>query len=145
MRPSDPPLCGTSSFGLGTLMRLQRRHTPVAPSALAGDLVRRGGAPPGGEDAGYVVRLEHRRGCWIGGDLLPRSGIARAVIRNAAGRVEFDRLERAHEGPAQTKSVFQRDVEVLRADHALPDQTERFGLQHPLQAVENEAEDFAVD
>src|SRR4051812_15286961 len=93
--------------------RLQRRHTSVAPSALAGDLVRRGGAPPGGEDAGYVVRLEHRRGCWIGGDLLPRSGIARAVIRNAAGRVEFDRLERAHEGPAQTKSVFQRDVEVL--------------------------------
>src|SRR3712207_4747054 len=100
-------------------MRLQRRHTPVAPKAPARNLVRLRDASPSGQDASHVLRLEYRGRRRIGRDPLPGVTITQAVVRDPARRVELDGLERTHERPAQAEAFLDGRVEVLRADHAL--------------------------
>ena len=79
------------------------------------------------------------------GQLLVEAGIARAVIGNAAGRIEFDGLERTEERPAQAETVLHGVIEILRRDIAFADQAKRFGKQRALQPVQHEAVDLAVD
>ena len=79
------------------------------------------------------------------GQLLVEAGVARAIIRDAAGRVEFDGLERPEERPAQAEAVLDGVVEIFGRDVALADQAERFGQQRALQPVEDKAVDLAVD
>ena len=54
------------ALGCGALVRQQRREPPVAPGALARDLVRSGRAPQAARTRATFVRLEHRRGRRIG-------------------------------------------------------------------------------
>ena len=66
------------------------------------------------------------------GEFLVEAGIARAVIGDAAGRVEFDGLERSEKRPAQTQSVLDGVIEIFRRNIAFTDQPECFGEQRAL-------------
>ncbi len=81
---------------------------------------------------------------WIGRQSPVEAAVALAVVGDAAGGVERDGLERAHERPAQAEAVRDGLVEVFRRDIALADQAHRLGEQRALQAIENEAIDLAL-
>ena len=80
-----------------------------------------------------------------GGKLLVETGVAGAVIRDAAGRVEFDRLEGPQERPAQAKTVLHCVIEVFRRDITFTDQAECLREQRALKPVQDKAIDLAVD
>src|SRR6185369_17934203 len=50
--------------------------------------------------------------------------VALDIVAHAARRVEVDRLERPHEGPAQRQPFANADVDVLDAGIAVGDQAE---------------------
>src|SRR5579863_3909864 len=79
------------------------------------------------------------------GEFLVEAGIARAVIRDAAGRVEFDGLKGSEERPPQAETVLHGVVEVFRRDIAFADQAKSFSKQRALQPVQYKAVDLAVD
>ncbi|PHJ88988.1 hypothetical protein VF08_37865, partial [Nostoc linckia z8] len=121
-------------------MRLQGRQSAVAPFGQAGYAF-----------GGLLARpLRHDRGLVCGCEDLAagQAGKARAVapvvVGNAAGGVELDGLERAHEGPAQAEPVADGLVEVLWRDDTRADEVEGLGHQHRLQAVEHEAVDLLL-
>ncbi len=77
--------------------------------------------------------------------LLVEAGIARAIIRDAAGGVELDGLERTKERPAQAETILDGVIEVFRRDITLADEAKSFSEQRALQAVQHKAVDLAVD
>src|SRR6202022_4937808 len=77
--------------------------------------------------------------------LLVEAGVARAIIRDAAGRIEFDGLEWPEKRPAQPEAILHRVIEILRRNITLADKPERFGKQRALQPVQDEAAYLAVD
>src|SRR5437764_7572330 len=80
-----------------------------------------------------------------GGKLLIETGVACAIIRDSAGCVEFDRLERPQERPAQAKPVLYRVIEVFRRDITFTDQPKCLREQRALKPVQDEAIDLAID
>src|ERR1043166_6702236 len=71
--------------------------------------------------------------------------VARAIIRDAAGRVELDGLERAEKRPAQAEAILHGMIEIFGRDQTLTHQAKRFGEQRALQAIQDKAVDLAVD
>ncbi|MNV95077.1 hypothetical protein D3C71_1899300 [compost metagenome] len=76
------------------------------------------------------------------GDALVERAQALGVVGHAAGRVQIDGLERAHEGPAPAQAVAHRLVHVFAGGHAFLHQRPGFAQQHGLQPVQHKAFDF---
>ena len=126
------------------LVRRQRRKPLVAPAREFGKLFRCRLLAPLLQNVRDVRVLEHLDARGLRLKPLVEAGVARAVVRDAAGRVQLDGGERAHERPAQAEAVLDGLVEILRRHVALADQPERLGEQRALQPVEDEALDLAA-
>src|SRR5947207_6781627 len=74
--------------------------------------------------------------------LVIKLAVTFAVICHSARRVEIDRLERAHERPAQPKAVAHRLVDILGRGVAVGVEPECLGQEGSLQAIQNETLDF---
>ena len=70
--------------------------------------------------------------------------VALGVVAHARRRIEVDRLERPHEGPAQREPIANADINVLDPRIALLDEPERLFQQRALQPVHDEAVDLAL-
>src|SRR5579872_613632 len=69
--------------------------------------------------------------------------IALDIVANASRRIEIDRLEWTHEGPAQGETFAQADIDVFGRRIAVGDETKRLFQQGALQAVHHKAVDLA--
>src|SRR5262245_41686923 len=123
-------LTGKDNTGLAAKQRLlplvrdQRGEACIAPARLGGvaQSPERLAARP--DHLFRVLGLVDRGRRRIGLEALVEAGVARAVVGDAARRVELDRLDRAHERPAQAEAVLDRLVEVSGTDDAVADQAE---------------------
>src|SRR5260370_39267417 len=61
------------------------------------------------------------------------AGVARAVIRNAAGCIELDSLERPEKRPAQPEPILYSVIEILRRNITFANQPKCTGKQRALQ------------
>src|SRR5258708_33651264 len=103
-------------------MRRERGELLIAPARAFRKEFRRFGRTPllqNARDIDICVDLDTRG---VGLQALVEAGVARTVIRDAAGRVQFDRGKWPHERPAQAETVLDRLVEILRRDIAFTDQ-----------------------
>src|SRR4051794_25469719 len=91
---------------LRCLVRGQRREALVAPLRQCGDALARWLMRPGRDHPIHIRALVHLRTGGCGRQFPIEAGIARAIIWNAAGGIEFDGLERAEERPAQAQPVL---------------------------------------
>src|SRR6185369_1927459 len=98
---------------LRALVRDQRGEALVAPQGLRGDLLARGRASPRLAGELPMLVVPHARGGKVGHVAPEPRDIALAIIGHAAGSVELDGLERAHERPSQAQPIGDRMVEVL--------------------------------
>src|ERR1043166_750860 len=108
-------------------MRTQGGEAAITPLSPRGEASGSRRFAPLGKDAGDVVvavDLRTRGRCL---QAAIKAGVPRAIVGDAAGRVELDRLERSHERPAQpeSESVLDRLVEILGRDDSLAHQAER--------------------
>ena len=85
-------------------MRSESGEAAVPPGGALREGIGAGRFPPGFQDAADILRIPDLRGGRVGGQAAIEAGIAGAVIGNAAGSVELDRLEGPEEGPAQTEA-----------------------------------------
>src|SRR5690606_9002994 len=144
----DTPTGREEGSGVARLVLLvggERREAPVAPLTARGDAGGIAGAVPRGENLLDLFRVAASRAGRVGREALVEACVAGAVIGDAAGRIQLDRLERADEGPAQAEPVLDGVIEVLRRDIAVLDETESLRQQRALQAVEDEAVDLLPD
>src|SRR6266403_6007779 len=130
---------------LGGLVRGQRRRALVAPLRQCRDALGRRPMRPRRDYPVYIRALVHVRPGGSRRKLLVETGVARAIIRDAAGRIEFDSLEGSEKRPAQAKPVLHRVIEVFGRNKTFADQAECFGEQRALQPVQDKAVDLAVD
>src|SRR5256886_15522983 len=112
-----------SASGLRALMRPERGKASVAPAHTCSELFRGEGFSPLREDTREVLVAVDRGICRT--QSAQAFSIAPAVVGDAGGGVELDRLERPHECPAQAQTVFQGFIEILRRHVAVPDQAKR--------------------
>src|SRR5690606_19037953 len=106
--------------------------------------LRIGRRSPGLGSLGRLIIVPNGPFRLIVGEAAEKRAVAPAIVWNAAGSIELDRLERAHERPAQAEAVSDRLVKPLWGDDALLDQSERFGEKRRLQPVQDKAIDLAL-
>src|SRR4051812_38554764 len=124
-------------------MRGQRGEPPIAPACELRELLRCRLLAPFAQNVCDVRVLEYLDARWLRLQPLVEAGVARAIVRDPAGRIQFDGRERPHERPAQAEAVLDGLVEILRRGITLADEAKGFGEQRALQAIENEALDLA--
>src|SRR4051812_7968981 len=90
---------------LRALVRDQRGEALIAPDGLLRDLRGRGRAIPCARGALPLRIIPDARGRRIRRVAPEPVHVTPAIIRDAGRRVELDRLERAHESPAQAEAV----------------------------------------
>ena len=132
-------------YVLGDLVRGQRGKAFVAPLRQRRDAFRRRLMRPCRDHPVHIRALINLGSGGSRRKLLVEARVARTVIRNAAGRIEFDGLERAEKRPAQSEPILHGMVEILSRDIAFADQPKGLRQQRALQPVENKAVDLAVD
>src|ERR1700730_10122263 len=125
--------------GLGGLVRGQRGEPFVASLRQRIDAFRRRLMRPRRDHPVHIRALVHLGSDRRRGQLLIEAGIARAIIGDAAGRIEFDGLEGTQKRPAQSEAILDGVVEILRRDIAFADKAKGFGQQRALQPVQDKA------
>src|SRR5665213_2887642 len=103
----------SGSVVLFRLVRRQRGEALVAALRQVSDPLGRRLMRPASDHAVHIRALIHLGSGGSGGKLPVEAGVARAVIRDAAGGVELDGFERTHERPAQPEAVLDGVVEVV--------------------------------
>src|SRR5690606_2373479 len=132
------------SLGKGlhlALVGCERGELFIAPARLGCVFLRVWRWAPGGGDRVGLVLVPNRSLRLIVGEAAEKGAVAPAVVRNAAGSVEFDGLEGPHEHPPQPEAIADRLVEILRRDDILFHEPESFCEQCRLQSIEYEAID----
>src|SRR5829696_2500222 len=129
---------------LRALVRHERREATVPPHALFGNLAGRRRSPPGSARALPLLIIPDRGGRQVRHVASEPGNVTLAIISNAAGSVELDRLERSHESPAQSKPVGDGVVEIFGAHVTLLHKAKRLREERNLQPIEDEAVDLAL-
>src|SRR5277367_2313246 len=113
------PACGSECSRrvvLRSLVRGQRRQTFVAPLRQRRDALGRRLMRPRGNHPLHVRALVDLRAGGGRRQFLIEAGVARAIIRDAAGGIEFNGLERPEKRPAQPEAILDGVIEVFRRD-----------------------------
>src|SRR5450755_641268 len=142
------PSCGSMrdcGLSQGGVVGDQCRQMFVAPLRPRRDALRRSLVRPGRDHAVHIRAFIHLGSGGSRRKLLVKTSIAGAIVRNAAGCIEFDGLERPEKRPAQPEAVLYGVIEILRRNIAFADESESFGEQRALQPVQHKAVDLAVD
>src|SRR5436309_4333192 len=98
---------------LGGLVCGQRGQALVAPLCQRSDPLSRRLMRPRRDHPVHIRALVHFRPDGSRRKLLVEAGVARAIIRDAAGRIEFDGLEWSEKCSAHAKPILHSSIEVF--------------------------------